>query len=71
MFFKKPIDRYEGLSKREVEEKMDEFSKNDFDKDDEKAMIFAAIKTIMPAVILVCIVFGILVVLIAKLFRIY
>lgn len=64
--FKKPIDPYKDLTDEEVEAKMDEFAQNDFDKDDEKAMIHAALTTLMPAVILTCLAIAGLVLLVAK-----
>lgn len=55
--FKKPIDPFKDLSKEEIEKKMDDFSKQDFEEDDEKAMIQAALLTLMPAVILTALAF--------------
>ena len=66
--FKKPIDPYKDYDNDEIEEIMDEFSKNDFDEDDEKAMIQAALLTLMPGVILACLAFAGIVLLVAKFF---
>lgn len=53
MIFKKPIDPDKHLSEEEREEKLARFRQNDFDKEDERAMIWAALKTFLPAVLLV------------------
>lgn len=65
--FKKPVDPYADLSDDEVEKKMDEFGASDFEEDDEKAMIQAALLTLMPAVIVTCLLFALLVFVIFKL----
>ena len=65
--FKKPIDEYEKLSKRELEDKYDEFAEeNEFSKEDERALIFAALKTLLPAVLAVCVLFAIFVLFMSK-----
>lgn len=58
--FRKPIDRFEGLSDEEIEQKLEEFRANNFDEEEEKAMILAALRTLLPAVILVCIAFSLI-----------
>ncbi len=59
--FKKPLDKFEGKSKEEINEIADEFGENNFTKEEEKAMISAAFKTLLPAVLAVCAIFAILV----------
>lgn len=56
--FKRPMDKFEGLSEDEIEERLNEFSKENFSKEDEKAMISAALKTFLPVVLAVCGLFG-------------
>ncbi|MFB0972555.1 MAG: hypothetical protein GX666_05395 [Tissierellia bacterium] len=59
--FKKPIDKYEGKTKEEIEEIADEFGEQKFTKAEERAMIFAALKTLLPPIIAVCALFGIVI----------
>lgn len=67
--FKRPEDKYKDLSRKELEKKYDKFAEeNDFSKEDEKALIFAALKTFLPAVIGVCVVFVALIYLIVFIF---
>lgn len=67
--FKKPIDPYEDLDKKDLEKKYDDFSKdNDFSKEDENAMIIAALKTLLPVVLAVCALFAISILLMSKIF---
>lgn len=63
--FKKPMDKFEDLSEEEIEERIEEFRKEEFSKEDENAMIFAALKTLLPAVLAVCVLFILLVLLIS------
>lgn len=67
--FKKPLDKYKGKAKEEIEEIADEFGANEFSKEEERQMIFAALKTFLPAVLAVCAIFGILVALVWTLLR--
>lgn len=67
--FKKPIDPYEDLDKKDLEKKYDDFSKdNDFSKEDENAMIIAALKILLPVVLAVCALFAIFILLMSKIF---
>ena len=59
MVFKKPVDKYDNLSKTEEEKKLEEFREN-FDKEDEKALISAALRTYMPVVIGICVGFALI-----------
>lgn len=61
MFRKSPIKQTE----EEQKEILENFRENEFDKDDEKAMIFAALKVFLPAIIgliavIVAVIFGVL-----------
>lgn len=56
--FKSPIDRFEGLTDEEIEKKMEDFADLNFTREEEKAMIKAALETFMPSVILLCALFG-------------
>lgn len=56
MAFKKPVDKYDNYTKREEKEKLEEFREN-FDREDEKALISAALRTFMPMVFGICAVF--------------
>ncbi len=61
MFRKSPVKQTE----EEQEELLEKFRENEFDKDDEKAMILAALKVFLPAVIgliaiIVAVIFGVL-----------
>lgn len=53
MIFKRPIDTDEDLTEEEREEKLNKFRENEFDSNDELAMILAALKTFLPPVLLV------------------
>ncbi|NLW43372.1 MAG: hypothetical protein GXY89_09580 [Tissierellia bacterium] len=59
--FKKPKDPYEGKSKKELEEIADEFGKHEFSKEEERAMISAALMTFLPVVLAVFAIFAIIV----------
>ncbi len=59
MVFKKPVDKSDNLSKAEEEKKLEEFREN-FDKEDEKALISAALRTYMPVVIGICVGFALI-----------
>lgn len=63
--FKKPIDKFEDLSEEEIEDRIEDLRKQEFSKEDENAMIFAALKTLLPAVLAVCVLFALLVLLIS------
>lgn len=67
--FKKPLDKYEGKTKKEIEEIADEFGANEFSKEEERQMIFVALKTLLPPVLAVCAIFGIIVWLIWTLLK--
>ncbi len=58
--FKKPKDPYEDLSRTELNKKYDEFGENNFSKDEERDLIFSALKTLLPPVLLVCAAFVLL-----------
>lgn len=64
--FKRPIDPYEGKVKAELEEIANEFGKNEFSKEEERAMISAALKTFLPVVLAVCVLFAIVIWLLWK-----
>lgn len=57
MIFRKPIDSDRDLTEEERAEKLERFRSNDFDDNDEKAMIWAALKVFVPAFLGVAAVF--------------
>lgn len=69
MIFKKPIDPDEGLTEEERAKKLEDFRKNDFDKNDERAMILAALKTFLPPVLLILGLFALVGFLLVALFN--
>lgn len=54
---RRSVDPYEDLSKEEIEKKMDEFASMDITKEEEKAMIKAALKTFLPPIIILVLLF--------------
>lgn len=67
MIFRKPIDADRGLTEEEREEKLAKFRANEFDRDDERAMIWAALKVFLPVVIGVMAIFVLVMFLVLKL----
>ncbi|MDO5028435.1 MAG: hypothetical protein Q4E36_04120 [Bacillota bacterium] len=62
--FKKPLDSLDGLSNEEIQEKLDKIKEKEFTKEDERALILAALKTFLPAAAVVIIIFAIMIKLI-------
>lgn len=52
MFFKKPIDPYKDLTDEEVEERLEDFRQNKFDRKEQRDMILAALQTFLPPILL-------------------
>lgn len=66
--FKRPMDPYKDLDKDELEKRYDEFGEENFSKEEERAMIGAALKTLLPVVIAVCLLFAIFIWFLSNLF---
>ncbi|MDD7464289.1 MAG: hypothetical protein SOW41_02485 [Anaerococcus sp.] len=58
---KKPIDRFKGKSKEEIEEKERLLDQDNLEKHDKLAMFLAALKVFLPPVLLIVLIFGSLV----------
>lgn len=55
---KKPIDRFKGKTKEEIEEKERLLDEDNLEKHDRLAMFLAAMRVFMPPVLLVVLIFG-------------